>query len=420
MFKNKITVGLFVYFFVYFFVFSFFFFISAEAKIEIVPLLDLKVGGGNSYFEEESSSFGGNFSLDLVPAIRFGRTTTLLPRYSAYYSGYRLAMEIEDEESLYQQSFDHTLSLKLIQEIFPDFKFRAECGQDTELLKESKDESWGDGLYDYDSPYTNFELEKKFPIGNGSSFLLGGGMRFYNITYPNYQSLASEIGLELMGKNVLDNKSADVFINGEIFWNSKYFTHWKFTHTRSDYDDQKIITSSAEYSDEKRNDRINNFAIGLNFNPDRKYYLGFEEDGYYKIYSGIDLVFKKKTSNQNHFDTEFLMFIPHFYSYNQVKLIPSVTFKFIPGNTNITLGCNFSYKNYPDRLAQNALGQYTDDELRSQSNSIMLNLSSPINERIYMDLGCSYKKTSSNMKYETFYQYNYSTADYSMGISYRY
>ena len=415
--SKKIAVSLLFYFVI----FSFFSLtIPAQAKVELVPLIDLKLGGGNSYFEGESSSFGGNLELNFVPAIRLGKKTSFLPRYSVNYSGYRLAVELEDEESLYQESSNHLLSFKLIHKILPDFKFRAEYGYKRELLKETRDTSWGDGLYDYNSPYTNIEIEKKFQAKASPSLLFGGGFRIYDISYPNYQSLASQVDLELIGENVLDSKNKDIFINGEIFWNPTYFTKWGYTFTQSEYTDQKIVTISGEYSEEERSDEVHNFNIGLNFSPEKEYYLDFAGDSIYKLYSGIDLILKKKLSNQNHFDTEYLMPVSHFYSYNQLKLVPFVTFKFIPSNTNLSLTYEFSHKKYPHRIAQDATGNYTNDKLLSRGHTFAIKVSSPINERVWVEVVGSYRDTSSNMKYEKFYNYNYSSAHYSLGIRYEY
>ncbi len=405
----------------FFTVFSFFYLAQIEASVKVVPLLDLRLGGGNSYFEGKSSSFGGNFNLDFVPALKFGNKLSLLPRYSANYSGYRLAVELEDEESLYQETFDNLLAFKLIYKILPDLKLRTEYGYNKELLKETKDESWGKGLYDYNNPYTNIELENKFNVGDYFSFILGGGARIYDIIYPNYTSLATQINKEFMGEDVLDNENKDVFINGEIFINPNCFVKWGFTNTQSDYNDQKIIDKNGDYLEEKRNDKINNFNIGVRFNPDKEFYMDISGENVYTMYFGTDLSFKKKVSNQNHFDTDLLVYIPHYYSYNQFKLNPFINFKFMPGNTNVFLSYEFSYKKYPDRLAQNSLGEHTNEQFYSRANALSLKISAPVRgENLWAEIGASYRKVSSNMEYEKFYSYNYGSADYFLGIRYEY
>ncbi len=87
------------------------------AKVELVPLVNLRLLGGQYFFGDDPEGLGGNFNLDITPAVKFSKDTVLIPSYYGSYRGTKDVTELVGGGTLYQQSQDHTLSLKLIQKL---------------------------------------------------------------------------------------------------------------------------------------------------------------------------------------------------------------------------------------------------------------------------------------------------------------
>lgn len=387
-----------------------------SAEIRVLPLVNADLSGGNSFFNGKSSSFGGNLSLDLVPVIRFSDKLSVLPRYSGKYTGSFVAMEIQDEGYLYQQIQDNIGSMKFIYKISDEIKFKTAGGYIKELLRETKDEQWGDGLYDYDSIYGETEIEKRF-ANSDLPFLIGAGYRFYTMRFPNYESLASKTTsyTELIGEDVLDTDNNKIFVNSDIYLTRDMLSIWGYSYVQSKYLDQKIVTQTGGYSTEKRTDQIHTVKCNINYAVPES-----ESKKRYRKYLGMNLEYKLRLSNQNHFDTDAVQFIENYYSYYQLKCGPSITFKFIPSDLYLSFGYELSYKKYTDRPIQDTDGYYGEDKLSSSASSITLLVSYPLKPYLKTYLSGGYKKTSSDMEYETLYRYNYNSANYLIGISYEY
>lgn len=390
----------------------------ACAEINFLPVFNFDLSGGESYFENEHSSFGGNLNVDFIPAIRLSKKTSLLPRYSFIYQGVKAAYELEDRDFLYQQSQDHLVSLRLIHKFTPKFKIKTEYAFKKEIARETKDENWGDGLYDYKNKYGSLELEKMFN-GRRIPWTIRAGVGSYSVFFPNYKSLASKFGQELCGEQVFNTHDTEVFVSGEVFFNDRIYMNWGLNSLESRYNDQKIVTLSGEYINETRTDQIGSLSYGISYTPDHIYQT-WGQAAEFRSRAQLNIKVKNRISNQNHYDTENLIYIAKYYDYQQVKITPSIRFQFLPSNNELNFTYGYSNKEYPERIAQSNDGNYSKEKILSQGNLYNITFLYILSKGLSLSVSGSFQRITSNMKYEKLYKYNYNTANYLVGISYEY
>src|SRR3989339_570266 len=95
---------------------------------EVIQSYNIYSAGGNSYYEGNASSFGGNLGLEITPAIVFNEKRALLPYYSGDYQGIKSFVRLPEGGSLYQQTQDHLFSLKMLYKKSEYFKFKTKIG----------------------------------------------------------------------------------------------------------------------------------------------------------------------------------------------------------------------------------------------------------------------------------------------------
>jgi len=385
----------------------------ALAGVRILPLADLQILGGNSYFEGERSSFKGNIYLDIVPALEFSDRFYLLPRYSGSYAGNQEAGELESGEHLLQEIQSHDLSLKLINNFRPDLKAKAKIGYARELTIETEDESWGNGLYDYDQTTGSLELEKISTKGR-IPFTISGGGSFYTVRFPNYDSLASgsdtsTAGLESVGKDIQDYDAKEIFVETDLAISPNIISKAGYIYTHKGYADQRLVTASGEYESVKREDDVHDLDLSLNYSLLAKI----------RATLGLSYQLRLNRSNQNHYDASRYEFIPNFYSYTQHSIGPEITL-YLPYSLTLFLSYEYERKDYQDRLIQDKEGEYGDNHLYLRTHTANLSLSYPLRRNLYLKAETGYKKAGSNMEYEEVYRYNYTCGHYLFGLSYEY
>lgn len=386
----------------------------AIAKVKVLPLVDVKLTGGSSSFEGKDASFSGNFDFSLVPVIKFNQSLSLLPQYQGKYTGSKGATELEGGGKLYQKQQDHALSLKLINKINKGLEIKSKAGYKYVYLRETKDEDWGKGIFDYNKAIASLEFEKLF-LRKQLPGNLKGGYEYYQILFPNYKSLTSKTDdwKELSGENPLDYTVQGIFLSSNIFFTPKTRSGIDYNYRHKDYINQLVVTDQGSFSSDKRKDDIHDINISLT-------HILLPEKAKTSLKVSYGLRINK--SNQNNYDTDIKRkkdFIPNFYGFTEHKFKPSVTFG-LPKNTNLTLDCGYNYKKYTDRDIQDKNGVYQDEKIHSETYSLGMQLSYPLSKGFSLEVGGDINHTKSNMAFENFYKYNYRYQSYSVGIGYQY
>lgn len=384
-----------------------------NAKVEFIPLVNLSVFGGQYFFGSEPGSFGGNLNLDVTPAVKFGESSALLP---SYYGGYRGVKDVTDlvgGGTLTQQSQDHTLSFKYIQKLGKDYKAKVKLGYRTELFRETLDETWTKGLFDYNK--TSFGVEgERLNLGTVKNVLLGIG--YFGFNFPNYQSLAEEkYGQELsgkIGKDVLNFTAVEVYVNSEMKFSESLDARVMYNLTSKSFGDQKIINDGPAYSTSLRQD-LTQVVDGL-----ASYSVtGMEA---MKMSVGLTLQGVFNSSNQNHYDATRTKFVPGYYDYLDLKIGPVLSVGLTSMPLTATVLYSFANRAYSSRFVQDVAGTYGTDKTAVQTNVLRLGVEYGITKSLKVSLLVNYLNSGSNMKYEQVYKYNYSSVNYFLGLRWEY
>ena len=395
------------------------FYLSAEVRL--IPVADVSVLGGQYFLEGESASLGGNVSAFVVPTINFSPKTALLPMLNFNYRGTKDVEELVGGGTLTQQSLDiGPLSLKLVHKFDDTMKGKLRLGYKVQYLKETEDEKWGEGLFDYGRTTLGFEFEKMLKKVN-----LKLGFDYYTMRYPNYSSLISESGFETSidtttyteisenaGENVLDYNAVGFSIEGNKGLNEKLSVKASYGFSRRGFADQSIVNENGSFKDELRKDNAHNFDLGLTLNTGR---------------TSINLIdtIQLYSSNQNSYDAGRTKYIPDFYSFFQNGFSPvlSVYLGKAKPYKKLSLFLDVSYRSYSERLSQDSEGNYRDEKIHQNINTVGLGFVYPL-ERLSKGLSfrvnTNYRTCSSNMKYEENYRYNYYTFNYFAGVEFEY
>ncbi|MHB9156283.1 MAG: hypothetical protein ACYC5N_11465 [Endomicrobiales bacterium] len=381
---------------------------AARAEVQIVPLLTGQLSLGRSSIGSDEPT-GGNAVFDLSPVVRFNERTSLLPRIGVNYNGLMTETQITDYGTLYQQYVDSVASMKLIHELSPgSLKVRAEGGYKKELARETRDEEWSKGLYDFDNTFASVGLEKR--TGRGS---VGIGYRYSSFVFPNYTTLASQEGQSFMGVHTFDNTVSRLFFTSRFSFSrsprGKMVLDLGANLDAVNYPDQKVVDASGAYLADKRRDTVTSVTPAVAV-------YSFRE----KRDSSLGLAFgyTAKSSNQNYLDVDTPWFTPRYFDYREFTVQPYVTVKFHPADWRLYLGYALGRKDYTDRLAQDGNGAYTGEKASVNTGTLNLGVAYPLGERLELNFTLSSSANSSNYKYEKFYRYNFTAANVLLGLSY--
>ncbi len=407
---------------IYFLIVLLFFSTSLFCEIKITPVVQSSLLGGQYFFENESTSFGGNVNIFASPVINFSPRTALLPMVTLTYRGTKDVQELVGGGTLTQEYIDiGPFTLKFVHKFSDTVKIKAKAGYKIEYLKETKDEDWQKGLFDYNKITFGLESEKTFP----DLFLtIRTGIDYYTMRYPNYKSLISEEEYETSldtttykeisenaGEDVLDYNAGEVLIEGTYGVSENVSVGVLYNIVMKNFVDQHIVEETGKFKSDLRNDNSHLIGFSLFCNFERAM-LSLSES--VKLYN----------SNQNSYDTAFTKFTPDFYNYIENSFSPSVVF-YIGQQPymKLNLFLDISYRKYLERLAQNSSGNYTSDKIWQTTNTAGINFSYPlanILKGLSAKLSTNYSSVSSNMKYEKFYRYNYTVFNYFLGVEWEY
>lgn len=395
---------------------------AAVFGTQFAPVINAKVMGGQYGFEQENSDTGGNINLNIIPALKFSDNFSFLPIYYFEYRSVKDATELVGGDTLITQRMSHNFTVKPIVGISDSMKLKLKAGYMMQYLKESADENLSDGAFNYNKTTVGIDFA-------GESYTAGYSM--YMIKFPNYQSMAeTKYGAELLGKvgeNILDFTAHDVTLMKKLRLGAGFVLDTTLNYTMKMFADQKVVikpvaSNEVNYSDDTRSDS----SILVNLFPS----AAIVPTGPTTLFGGLSITAISYASNQNHTDIEDssnYQYFASYYNYFQYKVRPVINLSF----NKIPLQFNFSYeyavKQYSDRLAQKEQDPtdstkwlYSTDKTSITTGYLALNISYPVFEGFNVNLNPSFFTSSSNMKNETSYAYNYNTNNYFLGITYAY
>jgi len=380
-----------------------------------LPVINGDASMGQWYFEGKNSALAGNFLMNVTPAVRYSNRFALIPTIYTNYRGTRSAEELAGGNTLFQDTWENGVNLKAVHGLNRDWKLRENIGYRTKWFRETTNETFTNGLYDYNIANIGTEIERDF---HGAFVALG--YDFSLLKFPNYKSLESsqasnDLAREYAGSNVLDAnvhllslRAATPFV-----WSIK--NSYQVFYSPRLYDSQTVVAASGLLTPEKRKDNY----LGANLSMERAFPVSVKSSlstMLFYSYSAMD-------SNQNHYDARVTKFIPNFYSYTQNQIGTQVSFSLVrtpSGPMMFNVGYSYSKRDYSDRVTQTVDGAYNTEKLSTTETDITLGYSYPLARSLRLTVNATFGRSRSNNNYEAVYRYNYSNSNYLFGFHYEY
>jgi hypothetical protein len=388
---------------------------SATAAPKYIPVASGQFTTGQWYFEGERSSLSGNAYLNLVPALQFSNRFSLIPSFESSYRGTRSAEELAGGSTLFQDTWENVLSVKAVHGLNKNWSLKERVSGRMKWFRETTDESWTDGLYDYNSVTIGAEIERRWNKKSSVAF----GYDYSILSFPNYNSLESgqsgDSSREFSGDDVLDSGIQLITLKGEmpLFWSMKSSLQG-FYNPRS-YNEQTIVQLSGLLSPEKRKDVRSggNLSLSRDFDIKKKA----------RLFTTLNGGYAEVNSNQNHYDARLTTFVPDFYDYDQKTVGAQLALAFGSSPTGamvVETGFGYSRRDYRSRVIQSVDGAYLTEKLYISETAINFAFSYPLSKNFRARASSSFGRSKSNNDYEAVYEYDYDNANYQFGFTYEY
>lgn len=385
-----------------------------RAELKFTPVIDVSLLGGKYFLDAKSASFQARADAFVSPVVKFSENHELIPVFSYSYSGTQDVQELAGGGVLTRQRRGQDFSFKYIYTNEFD-KYKPRISFSNAYIKETKDETWGNGLFDYATFSMGFETERERPGGTYTA-----SYDFYSVKYPNYSTLLSQSATVIdtttfnelsqnAGANTMDNVNHRLAASYTWFPEPLVLTAGcDFTYRK--YGDQSIVskpaTGSAYFKSDKRTDLVQNltFKMSQNLKP-------------LLLSAGAHLTYM--SSNQNSYDSSRTKYIPDYYSYFEFGLAPAVTLGLKNGGS---FGFTAAYKRlyYLGRNKQDVSGSYGVDDIKQDTWLMGLYARYPLMSRFFARASYNYQISSSNMRYEANYRYNYRANTYLFGVEWEF
>lgn len=399
---------------------------SSARAVEVTPLYGVDFLGGQYFFSSDKSHLNANVKARVAPALKFENRPnwTLIPLYNGNFRGTKDVTDPVGSSTLFQQGMDHRLAFRGVhQKEGSSWKLKPSVSYKREFLKETRDETWGKGLFDYWTTAVGFEAENVYK----DPFSYRLGYDFFITRFPNFQSLESQsgvdpsgqaLGRERAGVNTLDTMNHQLSAAVTLPFpadNPKVSVSASYRILYQDYRDQPIIDLSGQPTTSGRQDFSNH--LGFSAAIPKLYRQGRLRAGY-----GFGLGFSHNGSNQNTYDAGQTRYIADSYSYYSVSAGPNASLSWGPKDkpTTATVGFTFSRTKYSGRLAQAGGGAYLDEKQATNRFLVSLGYAYPVGPNMHLKAQTNILRQTSNMRFEQSYKYNYTTANYLIGFSYDY
>lgn len=381
----------------------------AYSESKSVFLFHSEIMEGYYDSSKQEGKFGYNASLSPSIFYKLNDKNTL---FSNYVVSYEETNQVIEEEGVRwtDRILAQTVILGHIYKLSERLENKISVIGYLELSQGTKDENLNTGLYNY----WDIGLKDKIRYRTGfknKPLVFTIGYKFYYRRFLNYEGLYYLIYKKgpRWEKDYFGNR---ISANAEILLNEKTYSSLQLTYLWKIYaDDLVMVIPSVEedypYSTKKRQEHVLNFELSYNYSPWRWLSLN------------VMLSPEWRRGNQNYYDTDRLVFIPHVYDYDLYS--GSINSLIKPWKKLLwQTGYKCSYKCYTNTLAYDKNGDYTDDKLYKLDHSISLNISYPVYRNINVVANFFWDFSLSNTEYERIYGYNYQSASYGLGIDYKF
>ncbi len=394
---------------------------DAVSQVNIQPYLAVQFNGGQYFFKGEKGNLSGNLNVLGSMVIRHEKLArwTLVPVLSSQYQGTKQVADLVGGGTLFQERMSHSLAVRGIYQLTSKWKLKPGVGYKWEFLKETRDESWGNGLFDYRRP--GFSLEGEYAYKDPFTFRIG--YDFYRIGFVNFASLESLIkdsqgnamARELAGRSVLDSTNHSLTFGGTMQGPWRTYAEGNLVTTLRLFPDQHVVNRAGDFRNSTRADFANQLYLAWR--------LPRELSGSWKAVSGVKLSAGYNKSNQNSYDAQRLRFLKDYYDSTSLRAgVELSLYRKLKEERPLELNLSVSLGRvgYQGRVAQNSSGLYLSDNIYQNEAVLGLGVSYPIAPHFVWTSQFGYGRQTSNQNFERLYSYNFTTTNYRLGFGYEY
>ena len=380
---------------------------SAASAAEFTPIAGIQALGGAHFFNGERSSLAGNADTVFAPAIRMNDSWFLLPSVRSTFEGTKRVADILGTGTPVEQRMEHKGAFRAVW-ADPSSRWRLKPGVSYKatLLKETRDEDWGGGLFD----------ERLWTIGAEAEFLtkdphsIRASVDWFDASYPNYTSLESQAALrfggqslarELVGDRVLDRSGARLGLAFDMPAGERVKFEGGASTVWSRYGKQHVVNEAGQFDDATREDFLTSLNAALR--------MPHEWNADLRALASLSFGVGVLGSNQNGYDATRGRFLSKFYDYREFSITPAVTVLIGPVRKPVKadLSLGMRKRTYGNRPAQDATGAYAGGPLSTTEWTLAGTLTYPIADRFSLVFTLERTSARSNQRFERFYRYAY-------------
>ncbi len=371
--------------------------------------------GAYSEVKDGNTDVGQDLTGFWAPIIKISDTYCVIPLIDVHLN--RVAQFLpEDQGNRFNNTYLTTnTNIAFRKEFKPGWFSKVTVLGTWNFMKESQEDNWGKGLYDYTDVGANLEVKhlKKTDTSEGNAAL---SFEYYRRKYPNFQTLISETSVT---PPEVDEKDFHAFkpklrldyatAGGLTLFAQPYFESRHF-------DDKHLVKDDGTLDlAKKRTDS----QVVLDFGASHR--LPWE-----KLTLGLDNSLTHYRSNIGFYDTRSTLslsddvFTADYYNYDSGRISPWFEFAYPITNEKIIrarLGYAFNYRRYLDRKAQSANGTYLPEDQKDNEQEMFFSLNIPLANDWDWVTRYSNTRTRSNQEYEAFYRYSYDYATIKSGVA---
>ncbi|HXS99197.1 MAG TPA: hypothetical protein VN915_00815 [Elusimicrobiota bacterium] len=382
---------------------------------------DIDLMAGQYFYNGEAGSVNGYANADVQLLRSISNESGFYLDGHAAYTGFKQVDELAGGGTLFQQSLDAALEAKWVQRYEDGYSLKPRAAVRQDYFRETTDESWGKGLYDFRRYEGGVLLEHKTRLGVEIPWTWQLSYDLYYTHYPNYTSLVNQFGTEQTapnpGSKILDTVSNQLAYRSE-FELPDFRSLWVlYSISFISFTDQKVVQSQGQFLGTNRTDDYQSLNLGASQRFDDWSVLG-----QVRPVAALNVTFADLISNQNDFDADpsRLKFVGAYYDYWEARVGPELNLRFLSTGATARVGADFAARYYTGRLAQNADGSYQGSKLRQYSEGVFLETAYPVWRGIELKARATFDNTSSNTSFEQSYVYNYHDWNYYAGAGWKF
>jgi hypothetical protein len=283
-------------------------------------------------------------------------------------------------------------------------------GYKREFIKDTTDEPWGKGLFDYGRWGLGVEAERRGDRWRSLRWALD----FSETAFPNFDPLTiDDFGAEIAaGDATLDFRSHDATWEGEYGFSDKASVSMLVFGAARPFRQQAVVQETGLFTGGKRMDYYVFASLAPRVMLRERQFIWSWEPSVQLNLSGASLF-----SNQNNYAADVNVYNPNYYDYREYTWGRTSTSAWRAGRRRVSAWVGRGGDTL-DRPVQAVDGTFTETAIWSETLRTRLSVGYPLGRGFSVSLQGAYEDAKSNMRYESTYRYNYSSSNYFLGLNY--